>query len=477
MRAAWMKRSEVTKKYVLRFTAILACTTVLSILLSRAGVGKENTLMVFMVGVLLITAFTGGYQYGIVGSISSVMIFNFFFTAPLHTFAITNTNDIVLIVFFLLASFISSSLTVRFQQQLKISEQNVQIANLLYEMSESFINVTGRENIVELGIQYIYEHTHYESAVELLDETVVDDVKGEYTSKDFMMFPIIGLTKQIGILRVYNHNQGLTKEEELLIKTAANQTGIALDREMIYAQQEETKVQMEREHMKSSMLRSISHDFRTPLTGIIGDCGYLLESEELEKETVKQLAGDISEQSMWLMKMMENVLSMTKIESGQFFVDKQPEVVDDIINEAVTHVIGLKEKRRFSVSLPDDVIVVDADGRMLIQVVINLLDNAVKHTKENGKISLGVSYRGGKAFFQVEDDGEGIETGMEEKIFDEFVSLSGMHSDKKRGIGLGLTICKAVVDAHGGGIWAENRIEGGARFMFWLEARQVGIDG
>lgn len=229
--------------------------------------------------------------------------------------------------------------------------------------------------------------------------------------------------------------------------------------------------------MKSSMLRSISHDFRTPLTGIIGDCGYLLEAEELEAETVKQLAGDISEQSLWLMKMMENVLSMTKIESGQFYVDKQPEVVDDIVNEAVTHVIGLKDKRRFSVSLPDDVIVVDADGKMLIQVVINLLDNAVKHTKENGRISLGVSYRGGKAFFQVEDDGEGIEEGMEEKIFDEFVSLSGTHSDKKRGIGLGLTICKAVVDAHGGRIWAENRIEGGARFMFWLNARQVGMDG
>lgn len=477
MQIKGLELSKVTIKYILRFIIIMTCTTIVSILLSKAGIGKENTLMVFMVGVLLITVFSSGYQYGIVGSISSVMIFNYFFTAPLHTFAITNSNDIVLIVFFLMASFISSSLTVRFQQQLRISERNVQTAHLLYEMSESFINVTGKENIVELGIRYIYEHTHYESMVELLGESVSPGAKGEYMSKDYMMFPIIGLTKQIGILRVYNHNQGLTKEEELLIKTAANQTGIALDREMIYSQQEETKVKMEKEHMKSSMLRSISHDFRTPLTGIIGDCSYLMEEEELDKDTVKQLAGDISEQSLWLMKMMENVLSMTKIESGQFFIDKQPEVVDDIVNEAVTHVIGLKEKRRFSVSLPDDVIVVDADGKMLIQAVINILDNAVKHTNENGRISLGVSYRAGKAFFQVEDDGEGIEAGMEEKIFDEFVSLSGSHSDKKRGIGLGLAICREVVRAHGGRIWAENRIEGGARFMFWLEARQVGIDG
>lgn len=471
------KITDRTIKYLFRFLLIIATTTMVSILLSKAGIGKENTLMVFMVGVLLITAFTSGYQYGIVGSVFSVMIFNYFFTAPLHTFAITNTNDVVLIIFFLLASFISSSLTVKFQQQLLISKQNEKTANILYEMSEGFINVTGKERITGLGIRYIHEYTQYESEVELSEETVVNRNEKQPISNDYMLFPIIGLTKQIGILRVYNHNQGLSKEQELLIKTTANQIGIALDREMIYAEQEETKIQMEREHMKSSMLRSISHDFRTPLTGIIGDCDVLRELDIPDKESVEQLSGDIREQSVWLMKMMENILSMTKIESGQFYIDKRSEVVDDIVNEAVSHVIGIQNERRFQVSLPDEVIVIEADGQMLVQVIINLLDNALKHTAEHGKISFRVTFRNQKVFFKIEDDGEGIEQGMEEKIFDEFVSISGEPSDKKRGIGLGLTICKAVVQAHGGQIWAENKSEGGARFVFWLDAKQVGTDG
>ena len=186
-----------------------------------------------------------------------------------------------------------------------------------------------------------------------------------------------------------------------------------------------------------------------------------------------QLVQDIMEQSMWLMKMMENILSMTKIESGQQFVNKSPEVVDDVINEASLHVIGLRDRRNFQVSLPKEVIVADMDARMIAQVIINLLDNAMKHTKEGGSISLSVSYRDHKAYFVIEDDGDGVPEELRERIFDEFVSGGDKSTDQKRGIGLGLTICKEVVHAHGGDIWEENRNAGGARFIFWIPAKQV----
>ena len=278
---------------------------------------------------------------------------------------------------------------------------------------------------------------------------------------------------------MYNHRQGIHPEQEMLIKAAANQIGIALDREMIYAQQEQTRLEVEREHMKSSMLRSISHDFRTPLTGIIGDCGLILNGHDQEETGQKELVRDVMEQAIWLNKMMENILSMTKIESGAQFIEKSQEVVDDLVYEAKKHIIGLKEHRDFRSSLPKEVIVVQADGKMIVQVLVNLLDNAMKHTEEGGKISLNVFHRKGKVYFVVEDDGKGIVQGMEEKIFGEFVSISensvGIKgsTDQKRGIGLGLAICKEVVEAHGGKIWAENRTEGGARFTFWLKAEQV----
>lgn len=458
--------------YTVRTLLIIFTASIVSLLLKNLGVEKENVLMIFMVGVLIISTCTQGYEYGIVGAVVSVMMFNYFFTVPVHTFAIMNPNDVALIGFFLIAAVISSSLTVRFQKQMLISKKNEETARQLYEMSEKFINVTGKENIIELGIRYIYEHTGYESVVELLGETAEESVSKEYTSKDYVMFPIIGIVKQIGVLKVFNHNAGFSVEQDLLVKTAANQIGIALDRELIYAEQEQTKVEMEREHMKSSMLRSISHDFRTPLTGILGDCSLIIDSEDMDRDEEKQLLRDIMEQSMWLMKMVVNILNMTKIESGQHFIEKESEVIDDVINEAERHVIGLGQ-RDYRVMLPREVITADMDGKMIMQVLVNILDNAVKHTQEGGKIVLTVTYRKKRMYVSIEDDGPGIDKGMEEKIFDEFVSLSGESMDQKRGIGLGLAICRQVIDAHGGEIWAENRSEGGARFTFWLPAEQA----
>ena len=457
--------------YALRTILIVLSASLVCLLLNQFGVEKENGLMVFMVAVLLISVFTKGYEYGIIGAIVSVMMFNYFFTIPVHTFAIMNPNDVALMGFFLITACISSSLTARFQKQLVIAQGSEETALRLYEMSEKFINVTGKDNIIQLGIHYIYEHTGYESIVELEGETIPAGSGNEYTSKDYLMFPIIGMARQQGTLKVFNHKQGLAAEAEMLVKTAANQIGIALDRELIYAEQEQTKLEVQREHMKSSMLRSISHDFRTPLTGIMGDCSLMIENQTMDRQTRDELLRDVIEQSMWLMKMMENVLSMTRIESGQQFIEKHQEVIDDIVYEVQKHVIGLKSRRDFRVSLPDRVVVADMDGKMIMQVLVNLLDNAVKHTQDGGSISLDVSYRKNRVYFVVKDDGDGIAEEMKEKIFDEFVSLSDKSTDRKRGIGLGLAICKEVVEAHGGRIWAENRREGGARFTFWLEAR------
>lgn len=348
-------------KYAVRSVGILLIAAFLSIVLQRSGIGKENILMLYIVSVLLITVCTTGYLYGAAGAVASVLVFNYFFTVPVHTFAITDQNDVVLMVFFLMAAFISSSLTVRFRKQMQIAE--------------------------------------------------------------------------------------------------------------------DTKAQMERERLKSSMLRSISHDFRTPLTGILGDSSILMESEEMEASTRKELAGEIQEQAVWLMKMMENILSMTKIDSGQFYIKKQPEVVDDIIYEAATHVIGLRERRRFEVHLPEQLVVAPMDGKMMVQVLINLLDNAMKHTKDGDAISVTVTFADAKVQFVVEDDGDGIAEEIREHVFDEFITKSEGKEDGRRGIGLGLAICRAVVEAHGGEIYAENKKEGGARFVFWLAAEQVDTDG
>ena len=153
--------------YALRTILIVLSASLVCLLLNQFGVEKENGLMVFMVAVLLISVFTKGYEYGIIGAIVSVMMFNYFFTIPVHTFAFMKPIDVALMGFFLITACISSSLTARFQKQLVIAQGSEETALRLYEMSEKFINVTGKDNIIQLGIHYIYEHTVYESIVQL----------------------------------------------------------------------------------------------------------------------------------------------------------------------------------------------------------------------------------------------------------------------------------------------------------------------
>ena len=458
--------------YLGRTAAIVLAAALIGLYLSRAGVMKENILMVLLIGVILTGAFTAGYEYGVIGAVASVLIFNYFFTVPVHTFAIMNPDDVVLMIFFLIVSFISSAMTARFRRQVAIAEENERTARRMSELSERFINVTGTEQIINLGLSYIRESTGYDAAVRLdgrrTDERSTDE---RPDTAGAVMFPIRGIARKTGEIIVFTKDRGLGAEQEIFIRAVAGQMGIALDRERIYEKQEKTKLQVEREHLKSSMLRSISHDFRTPLTGIIGDCDLILQRHVTRPEEQDELVRDIREQSMWLTRTMENILSMTKIESGADFISRREEVVEDLVYEAESHVSGLREHRRFQDSMPEEVLIADVDARLIVQVLVNLLDNAVKHTKENGLIRLNVSYQDGRAYFVVEDNGPGIEPGQEEMIFGEFVSLAGRGPDQKHGMGLGLAICREVVKAHGGEIRAENRPEGGARFVFWLNAQ------
>lgn len=453
--------------YLGRTALIVLAAGLISLYLNQSGVMKENILMVLLIGVLLTGAFTAGYEYGVIGAVASVLIFNFFFTVPVHTFAIMNPDDVVLMAFFLVAAFISSGMTARFRRQVAIAEENERTARQMSEMSERFINVTGEEQIISLGVYYIRVNTGYEASVRLNDKETTNGINDR---REIVIFPIGGIMHQTGELRIWTKDRGISAEHEMFIRAVAGQMGIALDREKIYSEQEKTKLQVEREHLKSSMLRSISHDFRTPLTGIIGDCDLILQKHVTDDQEKDDLVKDIREQSMWLTRTMENILSMTKIESGVDFINRKEEVLEDIVYEAERHVSGLKELRKFEQTMPEEVLTASVDARLMVQVLVNLLDNAVKNTEEGGSVWLRVYYRSDRAYFVVEDNGRGIEPGQEQAIFGEFVSLSGQKPDQKHGMGLGLAICRQVIEAHGGEIWAENRAEGGARFTFWLNA-------
>lgn len=466
---------------VLWLTAVCTVSTSLSVLLNSIGIGKENTLMIFLIGVLAITVLTRGYFYGFIASITSLFIFNYFFTEPLHSFAISNVQDYILIAFFLLASLICGTLSSKFQIQTEIAKENEHTAKLLYEISKSFLNLTGTTTAVKNGMYYIQKYTGYECRVilehEKFGQVETDFCTEHYPSgtdeKDLYILPIHDLSNNIGTVMMAGVKLPLTYEEDILIKTVVFQMALVLDREFIYNERERIKLAMESEHLKSTLLRSISHDIRTPLTGIMGASSLILDSyDSLDGISLKRLASDINEEATRLITSVQNILDMTRISEGHLVVKKEYEAVEDLINQAVTQVAWFTSQNRLKVNIPEDILLVETDGRLMVQVLVNLLDNAYKHSGNDSVITLRVFRRDRCVVFEVEDNGPGVDETIKNTLFEGFVTMPRNISDSSRGVGLGLAICKAIVEAHGGNISAHNKPEGGAIFRVELPCEE-----
>ncbi len=351
--------------------AICCIATVISLLLDKVGIGKENLLMIFLMGVLISTITTTGYVYGFLTSIISMCVFNCFFTEPKYTLKISNKEDILLLVFFMLTALIGGYLSSYSRHQADIARQSEKNAQMIYE----------ERNKIALAI--------------------------------------------------------------------------------------------EAERLKSTLLRSVSHDIRTPLTGIMGASSTIIDNySELDEKVIKELAQDINEESAWLIMTVQNILDMTRITEGNLTIKKDFEAVDDLIVQVVSRVSFLTKKNRLQVKMPDEIILVEVDGKLFVQVLFNLLDNAYKHSGENSTVTLSVETSEEEVVFTVSDNGNGIDKSIQDNLFQEFVTPLKHSEDKGRGVGLGLSICKAIVLAHDGKITAHNNENGGAVFTIKLPYKE-----
>lgn len=461
--------------YLAKVVAICGTSTVLSLIMNSFGIGKENSLMVFIVGVLAATTVTRGYIYSGLAAVLSGLLFNYYFTEPYHSLKISNTRDFVLIVFFLMASLIASTITTKLQKQTQAAKRNERTANLMYEVTKGFLNVTGKENVIIKGINYIKDYTGYGCYVKLDADHRVFSTEGLPECTDdcregMHIIPIKGIAKKIGVMHIAAVSSGITKENEMIIKAIVYLMAIVLDREFINEERHNIKIEMESEHLKSTLLRSISHDLRTPLTGIRGAGELILESyDNLDSKSVKKLACDICDESTWLINTVQNILDMTRFSEGHIVLKKDYEAVDDIVSQTITHVPHLASSGRLHVVVPEDIILVPVEGRLIVQMLVNLLDNAYKHAGDEAQIFLRAYTRENYAVFEVSDNGVGIDPDIMHKIFDGFVTIQKSKiADSHLGVGLGLSICKEIVTAHRGTITAKNKETGGALFTVML---------
>lgn len=233
--------------------------------------------------------------------------------------------------------------------------------------------------------------------------------------------------------------------------------------------QEKIRLESEKEKMRANLLRAVSHDIRTPLTSIAGSASVILENKNaLSQDKVMELVANIKEEAQWLVRMVENLLSITRMNAENAKIDKQEELAEEVISAAVS-----KFKKRFpgietEVRVPDEILLVPMDATLIEQVLVNLLENSVIHGRTTSRIRIQVSKQEDVAVFSVEDNGEGIEESVLPVIFDGNLVARGESSDNKRNMGIGLSVCKSIIKAHRGNMRAENREEGGARMIFTL---------
>ena len=467
------RKKSQTNHPLIRTLLVLALSVCVSLIISRLGVGSESIIMVFLLGVLFSTILTNGYVYGVAASVISVILFNFFFTEPRYTLLVYRAIDVMLLLFFLVTAIVSGTITSRLQRQMSISHQSELTARLLYEVSEGFLQVTGISNIAMRGIKYIFDHTGLKNSISLEGgDEVYGQTEADGTAEHgAFSVPIKNASRQIGEIQVFGARDELSFRQELVIKTVAAQLGTALDREYSYREREEIRVAMERERLRSMLLRSVAHDLRSPLTALTGASALLSdEFDRLPEAERKKLASDISDEMIWLTNLVENILNMTRIGENQLVLHKEHEVVDDVVNQAVSHMSRIIQNRPFDVLLPEEVISVEMDGKLIVQVIINLLDNAIKHTPPGSGIALKASVTDNSAVFEVSDKGAGLDEEAMNVLFKGRAEPKNYVVDARRGMGMGLVICRAIVEAHGGKIWAENIEGGGAKFAFSLPA-------
>jgi len=505
--AALGRNLDFSWRHVLTLLALLTAATLVSFGLRAAHLGEQNVMMIYILSVLVISRLTPGYLYGVAGSVLSVLCYNFFFTKPYYTFNAIQAGYPITFVVMLIVALITSALTVRIKTQARLAAERERRTEVLYEINKKLLVTRGLEPIVELTKDYLVRLFHRSAVIYTRDP--VDGWDGasfrqaaEEPDASFLMtaderavahwvfanqkragagtdtlrgaggfyMPVMAQSKVLGVIGLScREGRLLDQNNRIFLRMISSLVAMALERQALSDEQRSILIESEKEKMRSNLLRAISHDLRTPLTGILGASSVLLENEgRLAADVRRKLIADIREDSQWLIRLVENLLSVTRIGESGASVAKTPEAAEEIVAEAISRIRKRFPERRIHVSIPDELLLVPMDGTLIEQVLINLVENAVKHSGADSLIEVTVSRQSGTAVFEVSDNGEGIPAEELPHLFESYVSAEKKRADSSRGMGIGLSICMSIIKAHGGRMEAANKPEGGAVLRFTL---------
>lgn len=455
--------------------------TIVTELMQYIHIGDQNLMLIYIFFILLVARTTSGYFWSSLASILSVLSFNWFFVEPLYSLTVYKQGYPITLLIMCLVAILISNLMVRLKKQAESSMEKEHQMELLYELNKQYVLADNRNQILDISATYLsrllerevilfdsqakVESVHCISGKPSILSTKDEAAVAFWTAKNQkeagngtdtligakgFYLPIIASGRTLAVLGI-ERNAGLDLENNQLnyLKLVLTQLAVILEQTELKNEKERVEMENEREKVRSNLLRAVSHDLRTPLTVISGIAETLGNSADLKEITRQKLLKDIQDESQWLIRMVENLLSITRINMDTMKVNKTAEPIEEIIEAVYQHLKKVYPEGQVEIFLPSEVTFIQADPILIEQALFNIVENAFRHGEEKQPVKLTVYQKNDQTVFEIENDGE-IPLKQFEKIQTNLSSTSEVPVDSKNGLGIGLSIVKTIIHAHNG---------------------------
>ena len=491
---------------------ILSCITLIGFLFLQLDFARYNIITFYMLGVLFTALCTSGYTCGVLGSIASVALYNFFLTEPRLTFHAYDPGYQVTFALMLTSAIITCTLTTRLKDHAKMSAQAAFRTKILFDTNQLLQRAKNEEEILSQTASQlmkllnrsliVYPEQNGDLGSEQIfsvDGKTVQNIFSAPKERDAANWTFANKKRSgagtdsypdakglylalrtgsgvFGVIGIDLSEKPLDAFENSVLLSILGEGALAIENRRNALEKEQAALQARNEELRANLLRTISHDLRTPLTSISGNASNLLSNgETLDTETRNKICTDIFDDAQWLIGLVENLLSITRIEDGRMNLQISPQLMDEMIEEALHHVNRKSCEHTITTQYGDEILLVNVDARLIMQVVVNLVDNAIKYTPVGSVIQISAYRKDHQVVVEVADNGPGIPDRAKAQVFEMFYTGQSRIADSHRSLGLGLPLCRAILTAHGGTLTLRDNIPNGSVFSFALPQSEVNI--
>ncbi len=499
------------KQYAYLFLSLLVSTGI-GFLLRALKFNETNTMAIYMLGALAVALLTRNYICCGIFSVAGVLLFNFFFAEPRLSFAAYESGTPVTLAVMLVSALIACTLARRLSRTAELSASAAYRTNIMLETNRLLQTAESREEVISIMADRL---------VRLLSRNIIvypvtdaglgeprlfpaDDGAGSdklfsqgerkvagwvfemrrragrgterMSEAEGLYLAVKTENKVFSVVGIDVGADGIEPFDNSILLSMLGECALAIDSLQTAEEKEKIALLAKNEQLRANLLRAISHDLRTPLTSISGNTENLLANfENIDTDTRISILSDINDDAEWLISLVENLLSVSRISEGRMNINMSAQLVDEVIGEALRHTTRKAKQRRMVTEFSDELLLADMDARLILQVIINLVDNAVKYTPADTEIRISAGVEGEYVRVSIADLGAGIPDEHKKDVFRMFYTGGGV-ADCRRSLGLGLSLCESIINSHGGRLTLSDNTPHGSVFSFTLKRSEVNLN-